>query len=1282
MPLARANTSARSKSRSPLPQSPRPPTFLPPSHYAEAGGLSPRPLARNDSLTSSPDSHSQHHAKLESRRSSVFMPISSTSDSSFEFCPKPKPVENKRFSISSVGSKSASKNAAKRESHMTNLPFVEAQLLPSLRDTIDRMTRPPSRPFAPPSPPENDVDANEPFPEYIPAAKVPDDPSSCFTQPASSTPKALKSALRAPTPKLQLRSPRSPAPDAPPSTEGYSNDQAPSRSFAGATATCSRLLSGSALGSSASKNNPSGAIASSTPIYTRPRSRTDPGAPPDLHTSGIATPILKSKSGGAKASAGSNIPRPRANSGMQPASSTPRPRPSEPAAEDCSSDLEFRYELEGRNRRSLRVVNGVLSSESESEADTRAPIGLGLGLASPYTSQSFASKLRARFSRNNADAQYAVDEAAERRRKELIGLVKGLDQLGSQLEARRQPEANDDQSQSGDHDCRAAVSGSGRLEFGAATSHAEPPRFLVSSSSGRDGELQRDPEDVWPQRDRRDRRNRSLSPAPPCPPKDQEKKERKTPSRSPVIRQPPPPTLQADERADIMPSVLRRHSIYHSAPPRPISEPQYSAEECSLRSQSPESLYEEPDDQEPHVQHSPAYLHAHDRLQPRYQRHSDDLANSDTVMLALHSRLAAAREREALGIPPSASDAGYVEGYSRPGERLSYLDSGSSLARVGMAQWEDGDGRGGGGGDLSFGAEKLFRTLSGRTVDHDVLKRRKVEVVRPTSMAFSQSSSASSVYDDDDNGAHSSEPAGKPWEGQDYAEEEEEDNDKKGGKSPREEEPEDTWRSAISPAAYTAVADRCGALEIHRQEVIHNLCVTEESFVSRLTSTINLFILPLRMQDSKCYISGVPAEIAKLFDWVEDILNLHTHLLSALRRVREAQHPVVERISEAIRASFVKQLEVYQPYLVRLVVVAETIARLVADTTNDFGEFVRIQESTEECRGWSLESLLVDPVTRLGKYPAIFRKLHEYTPKAHGDYVPTLALVHSTEMVIKVMTEVKVREDEYDLVKGMSRRIKGLPPSVSLAKRGRRLLCQGQLLRVGTDPCVSGSSQLPIKESPPVDNRRNSRPRATTPAQKLVEAVHEWDQRRGRSASNASTSTGASSYSAQSSAASSEPPKTPSSSHFPSRLFGLGARSKISESSQLSTRSHSAGSEGQDTQLLQIFVFTDCVVCARVSKSHHDGAEEWTLIENVGIGQILSVTELTDDPNNTTPFLELDILPADLRNLGDSVNYQNASLEVFRLLVKVNLAVDIKSGRLYAMHATRLGWSDVATLST
>ncbi|KAJ7117886.1 hypothetical protein C8R43DRAFT_1112682 [Mycena crocata] len=1304
MPLARANTTFRNSSRSPLPPSPRPPTFLPPSHYAEAGGLSPRPPTRSDSLSSSSSSHSQQHqTRLESRRNSAFMPISSNSDSSFEFGQKPTPAEgrreSKRFSMSGGGSKSggaktsASKTPSysqvKRESHMTNLPLVEAQLLPSLRDTIDRMTRPPSRMFPPSSPPANDANVYEPSPESAasrtrqrstPTQRSIDSTNSFSPPPPPSTPKPLKSALRPPTPKLQLSSPRSPAGS-------------------------SRLTSGPEIALASGPVSTDAAALAPPPIRSRPRSRTDPGAPPHVpFSSAPTTPIPKSDPQfGAKGTlTASGIPRLRPMPGLRSASSTPRPRPHETDGHDSASDLELRYELEARDRRSLRVVNGVTSSESESDGEPPASIGLGLGLESPYASRSFASKLRARFAGSSAGStgsEHATDDTAERRRKELLGLVKGLDRLAFQGQSAHSKDG------SSDHEYGVVVSGSGRVDFGVSTSQAEPPRVMVSSSSGTDGELERAagytereqkrarPTSLW-------KRSRSLSPAPPPAPPPQEHRipesgRRKSPSRSPVIRK-TPQSISRDESLDLIPDALRRHSVYHHASSsRPISsanstaaaEPHFAdEEEYNILTRSPESVYdEEPDDEtwpeESYVQDPPpaSHLRAGDHhRQSRFHRHSDDLATSDTAMLALHSRLAAARDREALGIPPSASDACAGDGDSGRGERMSYMDSGSSLARVGLA-WENADGRGSDRrAGLSFGAEKLFRTLSGRTIEthgergifsgdtggafgEDVILKG-CATVRPSSLTFSQSSSASSMYEDDEND-HALEPPEESWQGEE-ALIEAEDNSADEEESLRDEPADDAWRSTLTPATYAAVVDRYGTLELRRQEAIHALFITEESFVARLTNTIQTFILPLRVQDSKCYIAGVPAEIARLFDWLEDILNLHTQLLSALRSMREAQFPVIEDVAEAIRESFVKQLEVYQPYLARLVNVAGTIARLVADTTSDFGEFVRIQERVRECRGWSLESLLVDPVSRLGKYPAIFRKLHEYTPKIHRDYVATFALLHSTELVIKVMTEVKNREDEYDLVKSISKRIKGLPSSVPLARRGRRLLFHGQLLWVRPDSqrLQGTTTALPENRSGYIDGQRlhpqgnTASPRRSS---KLVDAIHDWDQRRARSGSvksNVSSGTTASfsSHSTNSSSASSEPPLTPSSTHFASRSSIQMPRSKAPTSHQRPSP-HKAGSmddQSGESQLVQVFIFTDMVVVARVCKSRcYNGSEEWSLLENTGVAKVLGVTEVPDETNKISPLLVVDLIPLDIKSSSQSVVSQNVPLEVLHLRV-------------------------------
>lgn len=48
-------------------------------------------------------------------------------------------------------------------------------------------------------------------------------------------------------------------------------------------------------------------------------------------------------------------------------------------------------------------------------------------------------------------------------------------------------------------------------------------------------------------------------------------------------------------------------------------------------------------------------------------------------------------------------------------------------------------------------------------------------------------------------------------------------------------------------------------------------------------------------------------------------------------------------------------------------------------------------------------------------------------------------------MIIRVMSEVKLREDEYHSVKDIASRINNFPLSARLAKRERRLLSQGLL---------------------------------------------------------------------------------------------------------------------------------------------------------------------------------------------------------------------------------------------
>ncbi|KAF8834263.1 hypothetical protein BDN67DRAFT_1072748 [Paxillus ammoniavirescens] len=314
--------------------------------------------------------------------------------------------------------------------------------------------------------------------------------------------------------------------------------------------------------------------------------------------------------------------------------------------------------------------------------------------------------------------------------------------------------------------------------------------------------------------------------------------------------------------------------------------------------------------------------------------------------------------------------------------------------------------------------------------------------------------------------------------------------------------------------------------------------------------------------------------------------------------------PPLEVISEVFRA-FIPRLETYQPYLVKLEFVATLIDSLVHDGKSDFGDFINLQEASERCRGWSLEKYLIEPVNRLAQYPELFRRLLHLTPKTHPDYLSTLSLFHAAKLTIRVLSEVKDREDAYELVKVACARVRGVP-SVHLAKRERRLLMRGPLtcVEVNSDEQVlapNHGQHSPRSDVPPSQRHRR--------ADKLSQAVRDW---RGRSNSVKSTASTVASFST-----------APSS--FDVRM---GQPANV-----VGTPIVRVESEPLD---VEVFVFTDLVLLASpLDVDHHagEGTEECSMepLEGFGLSRILSVLDEIDRRSCIT----LDLVPLTCQELEE-----------------------------------------------
>ncbi|KZT60534.1 hypothetical protein CALCODRAFT_429229 [Calocera cornea HHB12733] len=136
---------------------------------------------------------------------------------------------------------------------------------------------------------------------------------------------------------------------------------------------------------------------------------------------------------------------------------------------------------------------------------------------------------------------------------------------------------------------------------------------------------------------------------------------------------------------------------------------------------------------------------------------------------------------------------------------------------------------------------------------------------------------------------------------------------------------------------------------------------------------IRLFIQPLRDRSQPpTWIPGVPADVGRLFDWLDDIVQLHAEFARVLHSARQSQYPVVMTYA-GLLIPLIAKLEVHQPYLVRLEEVSRTIDTMMKQPESDFGEFLRMQSVSDEWDGLSLSSWLLKPVQRLAKYTLFFK---------------------------------------------------------------------------------------------------------------------------------------------------------------------------------------------------------------------------------------------------------------------------------------------------------------------
>jgi hypothetical protein len=221
------------------------------------------------------------------------------------------------------------------------------------------------------------------------------------------------------------------------------------------------------------------------------------------------------------------------------------------------------------------------------------------------------------------------------------------------------------------------------------------------------------------------------------------------------------------------------------------------------------------------------------------------------------------------------------------------------------------------------------------------------------------------------------------------------------------------------------------------------------------------------------------------------------------------------------------------------------------------------------------------------------------------------------------MREVKLQEEEYELVKDRMGHIKGLPKSVQLAHRSRRLLARGRLER----EILRGKARAATPGGELHEHGR-SHHAAGVRQSRLISVIQSRavcsDSIRTTSESNASIG----------SRFSDDLQSKPYPSNFlrHSRSASSLARQDVWERQFTSPRNAPSIPETR-AETLYTLVFNDLVLFASSiydSSARHDREmleDSWNLIEGIGISRVLKVMEDSSQ-------IVLDLLPVDLENIA------------------------------------------------
>eukprot|EP01134_Creolimax_fragrantissima_P003117 CFRG3117T1 len=229
-----------------------------------------------------------------------------------------------------------------------------------------------------------------------------------------------------------------------------------------------------------------------------------------------------------------------------------------------------------------------------------------------------------------------------------------------------------------------------------------------------------------------------------------------------------------------------------------------------------------------------------------------------------------------------------------------------------------------------------------------------------------------------------------------------------------------------------------GKDEVNRQNRINEIISTERNYVYALEILTNIFMEPIRKKkllDNRT--------MTHIFSNLEMIFPIHQRLLETLESRRSSDNTVIENIGDAF-GDIIPYFKMYSLYVSNYPVSIDTLMKL---KSKSILEFLETCKKLPACRKMGLNSLLLEPVQRLCRYPLLLREVYKYTDINHPDKALLETAISRCEATVSIVNE-------------QQRNMECLTKTVELAERlqcpsivtlNRALMCEFEVEEISKD---------------------------------------------------------------------------------------------------------------------------------------------------------------------------------------------------------------------------------------